>query len=88
MADLTIGGVYFNEDLDAKFGGKIGIGTKVPGQELSVVGNVSGSGTGSFAGVGVNTAGANVTAGTISGSGFNIASTEINAPAATITFPF
>ncbi len=44
---------------------------------LTASGDISGSGTGSFAGigVGVNTNIANVTAGTISGSGFNISST-------------
>ena len=75
LNQLSIGAGTNEEHLVVDANGKIGIGTKVPGQELSVVGNISGSGTGSFAGVGVNTAGANVTAGTISGSGFNISST-------------
>jgi hypothetical protein len=42
---------------------------------ITASGNISSSLTGSFAGIGVNTGTANVTAGTISGSGFNIAST-------------
>ena len=42
---------------------------------ISVVGNISSSGTASVAGFGVNTGTSNVTAGTISGSGFNISDT-------------
>ena len=41
---------------------------------ISVFGDISGSGTGSFIGLGVNTSNARVAPGTISGSGFNIAS--------------
>ena len=46
MADLTIGGVYFNEDLDAKFGGKIGIGTDAGDFNADADDLVVGGGTG------------------------------------------
>ena len=52
---------------------RLGVGTSANAAEaLEVVGNISASGTGSVAGLGVNTGTANVTAGTISGSEFNI----------------
>jgi hypothetical protein len=53
-------------------GGKALFGTR---KGISVIGDISGSGTGSFIGLGVNTQGAPVAPGTISGSGFNIAPT-------------
>jgi len=63
--------------LTASFGTVPSATTNLAGTPLYVHGNVSASGTGSVAGLGVNTGTANVTAGTISGSGFNINSTTI-----------
>ena len=57
---------------------RLGVGTSVnPAEALFVEGNASASGTGSFLGLGVNTALAYVVPGTISGSGYNINSTTI-----------
>ena len=41
MADLTIGGVYFNEDLDAQFGGDITISNATPALNLTDTDNSS-----------------------------------------------
>ena len=57
---------------------KLGVGTSVnPAEALTVQGNMSASGTASVEGLGVNTGIANVTAGTISGSGYNLTAQQI-----------